>query len=434
MIAMAHYSDFGCVRFHNDLTSEKVLIRMKKIANNRIRQFILHFMLYNIVVSVFCNRVLCKCKGKGGITMVKSNHFRLAFVFVVIAAVLLTCVTHFNVSAAGRFSDVSDTSWYADAVNWAVDNSITSGTSSTTFSPDQPCTRAQIITFLYRYKDSPEVSGTMQFTDVTAPWMQNPVLWASQNNITSGTGTATFSPNIICTRAQVVTFLYRMLDSDEKASGQLFSDVTKSNYAYDAVSWAKNHNITAGTGDGKFNPNAPCTRSQAITFLYRAYQDAQTNNVDSSATVSQKQALTAAKQYLDMMGFSYQGLIDQLSSPYGSGFSVEDATWAVNNCGADWNQEALQAAKSYLDMKGFSYQGLIDQLSSDYGDKFTVDQATYAADNCGADWYEEAVRAGQSYLNLGGFSRNRLIEQLSSEYGENFTLDQATYAADQLGL
>lgn len=366
--------------------------------------------------------------------MVKSKHSRLALIFSVIVAILLTCVLHLNVSAASRFSDVSGSSWYADAVNWAVDNGVTSGTSSTTFSPDQPCTRAQIIAFLYRYKDSPEVSGTMPFHDVTAHWMQKPVLWASQNDITSGTNPTTFGPNITCTRAQVVTFLYRMQGSDEKASGQLFSDVPESNYAYDAVSWAKEHNITSGTGDGKFDPNAPCTRSQAITFLYRANQDAQTNNVDSSVTVSQKQALTAAKQYLDMMGFSYQGLIDQLSSPYGSGFSVEDATWAVNNCGADWDQEALRAAKSYLDMKGFSYQGLIDQLSSDYGEKFTVDQATYAADNCGADWYEEAVRAGQSYLSMGGFSRSRLIEQLSSEYGENFTLEQATYAADQLGL
>ena len=84
-----------------------------------------------------------------------------------------------------------------------------------------------------------------------------------------------------------------------------------------------------------------------------------------------------------MSGFSYQGLIDQLSSDYGDQFSVEDATYAADNCGADWNEQALRSAKDYLDYSGFSYQGLIDQLSSDYGDKFTVDQATYAADQLG---------------------------------------------------
>ena len=154
----------------------------------------------------------------------------------------------------------------------------------------------------------------------------------------------------------------------------------------------------------------------------------------AGATTSQRQALSKAKSYLNLSGFSYQGLIDQLSSQYGEGFSVEDATFAVDHCEADWNAEALEKAKSYLSMSGFSYQGIIDQLSSNAGDKFTVEQATYAADNCGADWNQEAVEAGQSYLQLGGFSRSRLIEQLSSNSGSKFTKEQATYAADQLGL
>lgn len=154
----------------------------------------------------------------------------------------------------------------------------------------------------------------------------------------------------------------------------------------------------------------------------------------AGATTSQRQALSKAKSYLNLSGFSYQGLIDQLSSQYGEGFSVEDATFAADHCEADWNAEALEKAKSYLSMSGFSYQGIIDQLSSNAGDKFTVEQATYAADNCGADWNQEAVEAGQSYLQLGGFSRSRLIEQLSSNSGSKFTKEQATYAADQLGL
>ena len=152
-------------------------------------------------------------------------------------------------------------------------------------------------------------------------------------------------------------------------------------------------------------------------------------------TASQAQALVAAQAYIAGQPFSYQGLINQLSSEYGNQFSVDDATFAADHCGADWNAEALEAAKSYIAGQSFSYQGLIDQLTSSYGDQYTADQAKYAADNCGADWNAEAVEAAQNYVNnMGGFSRDSLIDQLTSPYGDKFTTDQATYAADQLGL
>lgn len=156
--------------------------------------------------------------------------------------------------------------------------------------------------------------------------------------------------------------------------------------------------------------------------------------VPEGATESQKQALRSALNYLDFTAFSRQGLIDQLSSDYGDQFSVEDATWAADNCGADWNAEALESAKNYLDMSGFSYKGLYDQLTSQYGEKFTTDEAQYAVDNCGADWNAEAVECANNYLEMTSFSRQGLIDQLSSEYGDKFTVEQATYAADQVGL
>lgn len=155
----------------------------------------------------------------------------------------------------------------------------------------------------------------------------------------------------------------------------------------------------------------------------------------AAPTFSQPQALKSAKRYLDIMGFSYNGLINQLSSEYGDNFSIEDATYAADHCGADWNAQALKSANKYLSLSmGFSYKGLINQLSSEYGDKFTVEQATYAADNCGADWKEEAVKAANNYINAGlSMSRSGMITQLTSEYGDRFTQAEAEYAVQKIG-
>ena len=130
-------------------------------------------------------------------------------------------------------------------------------------------------------------------------------------------------------------------------------------------------------------------------------------------------------RYLDFTHFSYTGLIDQLEY---EGYSTEDATWAVDSCGADWNEQALGSAQDYLDFTSFSYTGLIDQLEYE---GFTTEQATYAADSCGADWNEQAAKSAQSYLDFSAFSRDGLIEQL--EY-EGFTHEQAVFGADSVGL
>lgn len=145
----------------------------------------------------------------------------------------------------------------------------------------------------------------------------------------------------------------------------------------------------------------------------------------SSVTVSQANALKSAKNYVSLMNFSYSGLIDQLEF---EGYSSEDATWAADNCGADWYEEALGSAKSYVNLMAFSYSGLIDQLEYE---GYTAEQASYGADNCGADWFAEAAEAAQNYLNVMSFSRSGLISQL--EY-EGFTAEQAEYGVSTTGL
>lgn len=145
----------------------------------------------------------------------------------------------------------------------------------------------------------------------------------------------------------------------------------------------------------------------------------------AGATASQQNALESAQSYLSFSNFSHDGLIGQLEF---EGFSTEDATWAADNCGADWNAQALGSAQSYLDYTAFSYTGLIDQLEFE---GFTTEQATYAADSCGADWNEQAAKSAQSYLDYTSFSRDGLIDQLEFE---GFTHDQAVYGVDSVGL
>lgn len=173
----------------------------------------------------------------------------------------------------GGFTDVSASSYYASAVEWAVQQGITNGTSATTFSPEQSCTRAQAVTFLWRAAGSPEPTSTAcPFTDVSSTsYYYKAVLWAYENGITLGTSDTAFSPNATVTRAQVVTFLCRALNGSASGSNP-FSDVADSAYYYSAVLWAVANNITNGTTATTFSPNATCTRAQIVTFLCRAYQ------------------------------------------------------------------------------------------------------------------------------------------------------------------
>ena len=176
---------------------------------------------------------------------------------------------------ASGFSDVPQGAYYQDAVDWATQNRITSGTGSTTFSPNEICTRAQAVTFLWRSAGQPDATGSSPFADVAASSYYNEaVQWAVTNGITSGTSAATFEPDAPVTRAQVVTFLYRNAGSPSASGSTSFADVPADAYYADAVRWAVPQDITAGTSVNAFSPDESCTRAQIVTFLYRASDDA----------------------------------------------------------------------------------------------------------------------------------------------------------------
>ena len=175
-----------------------------------------------------------------------------------------------------NFVDVHTYDYFYDSVQWAVNNDITKGTSATTFSPKQGCTRAQIVTFLWRAANSPAPrSSTNKFTDVYATThadYMKAIIWATEQGITTGTGNGKFSPDATCTRAQIVTFLYRFKNNPAVYGSLNFSDVNKTEHAafYNAILWAVNNKITTGYGNGIFDPNGTCNRGDAVTFLYRA--------------------------------------------------------------------------------------------------------------------------------------------------------------------
>ena len=169
------------------------------------------------------------------------------------------------------FSDIAPSDFCCDAVMWAVAKDITNGIGNYTFAPNQPCTRAQIVTFLWRAAGSPAPKSASNFTDVPADaYYAKAVAWAVENGITGGTGDGKFSPDATCTRAQAVTFLYRASGSPAVSGNAAFADVAADAYYAAAVTWAEKNGITGGIGGGLFGSGQSCTRGQIVTFLYRA--------------------------------------------------------------------------------------------------------------------------------------------------------------------
>lgn len=176
-----------------------------------------------------------------------------------------------STTPSNPFADVASNAYYADAVLWAVENDITEGTSATTFSPNASCTRAQMVTFLWRAAGSPEPqSAENPFTDVAAnAYYADAVLWAVEQGITTGTSETTFSPNATVTRGQTVTFLYRDAGSPAASAAGTFTDVAADAYYAAAVQWAVSEGVTDGMTSTTFQPDGNCTRAQIVTFLYR---------------------------------------------------------------------------------------------------------------------------------------------------------------------
>lgn len=173
--------------------------------------------------------------------------------------------------AAPKFDDVKSGAFYFDAVQWAVKNGITNGTGKNTFSPNDVCSRYQIVMFLWRAAGQPEAKAAVSFADVKpGDIFYEAVQWAVERGITKGTSSTSFSPYAPCTRGQIVTFLYRSAGSPKVSGACNFSDVSSGSFCHDAVIWASSEGITNGTSAGRFSPNEGCTRAQVVTFLYRA--------------------------------------------------------------------------------------------------------------------------------------------------------------------
>jgi len=174
--------------------------------------------------------------------------------------------------ASTSFVDVPANAYFASAVEWAVGKGITNGLSDTMFGPYESCPHAQIVTFLWRAAGSPEPKTAVSFADVPAgSYYAKAVAWAVENGITNGMAETTFAPNATCTRGQSVTFLYRALKGIASGSTN-FTDVKSDAFYADAINWAVANNVTNGTSNTTFSPNADCTRAEIVTFLYRAYQ------------------------------------------------------------------------------------------------------------------------------------------------------------------
>ena len=175
-------------------------------------------------------------------------------------------------SVLNFFYDVPNGAYFYEAVKWAVENGITDGVGDNLFAPDQPCTRAQIVTFLWRAAGSPEPKTASSFTDVSASaYYAKAVAWAVENGITNGMTATMFAPDATCTRGQSVTFLHRALKGTASSSAN-FTDVKSDAFYADAINWAVANNVTNGTSNTTFSPDADCTRAEIVTFLYRAYQ------------------------------------------------------------------------------------------------------------------------------------------------------------------
>ena len=168
------------------------------------------------------------------------------------------------------FLDVSKDKYYYEAVKWAAEQGIADGIGNGLFGPDRFCTRAQIVTFLWRAAGSPEPQAMSSFTDVPAEaYYAKAVAWAVEQGIAKGTGDGKFSPDALCTRGQIVTFLWRRTGVSEVQAANSFTDVSAEAYYAKAIAWAVEQGIAKGTGDGKFSPNGTCTRAQSMTFLWR---------------------------------------------------------------------------------------------------------------------------------------------------------------------
>ncbi|MGC4018906.1 MAG: Ltp family lipoprotein [Muricomes sp.] len=289
-----------------------------------------------------------------------------------------------NAKNVSDYTDVGSGAWYYPYVADVSAKGLMTGTNESTFTPTANLERGQFATVLYRMYQSPATNYERRFADVPDGYFYSlPVTWANNMQIVTGYENGLFGTTDYITREQMATMLYRYSantggDVSASADYSYFPDASKvSVFARDAVRWAVGAEIISGD-NGNINPQGKVSRAVCATMIARftGYtKTPETNN--GTPTTGQKNALSSAKAYLDIMPFSYSDLIGQLKY---DGYSTEDATYAVDNCGANWNEQAALSAKAYLDIMSFSRQELIDQLLYD---GFTAEQAEYGVTAAG---------------------------------------------------
>ena len=351
---------------------------------------------------------------------------------ILIAAVLCTAVF------ATTFSDVPSGKWYTAGVEFCAAQGYVTGYTDGTFKPGNSITRAELAAVMNKMLSLSEPAENT-FADVpTGKWYTEPILNCVNAGVITGYSDKKFGPSDNVTREQASVILAKAFDV-EKASGRtsFADDANISGWAVGSVKAMAAKGLVSGTGNNQFSPKAKVTRGQICTMINTAVNGPSTPapsetvkltespQPSSNETAGQKNALAKAKQYLKIIPFSHDGLVDQLEFDK---FSHEDAVYAADNCGADWRDQACMKAKQYLENIPFSYQELVDQLEFD---KFSHDDAVYAVDHCGADWNEQAVLKAKSYLKTMPFSREGLIDQLMFDH---FTREQAEYGVSKAGL
>ena len=311
---------------------------------------------------------------------------------------------------AANFKDVPADAYYAEPVAWAVENDITKGTSDTTFSPNDTCTRGQVVTFLWRAAGSPAPeSAKNPFSDVSAgAYYEDAVLWAVEHDITKGTGATTFSPNQGCTRGQVVTFLHRANGEEAAATVSSFQDVAADAYYANAVNWAVEKEITKGTSGTAFSPDQTCTRGQIVTFLYR-------DEMNTPASPTESPNLTSVY------------LLTKITCKSSDGY--EDTTTYTYDVQGNLLTELYQSSDGNKYSWNYTYDTRGNQLSAIYADSYGEEAHFFIYDSTGnklsqTNKYGHDGEVGESTINWTyDVSGNVLSKKSSDGTGVEYTYD-----------
>jgi hypothetical protein len=328
--------------------------------------------------------------------------------------------------AVAGFGDVLPGAFYSPAVQWMVDNDITTGVSPTCFATSRTTTRGEAAAFIWRMEGRPEPGPAHGFTDVVRPWQQDPVSWMSDNGLTTGTTPTTFSPEQVVTRGQYATFLYRLAGEPDPGPAHGFTDVADGRYFTDAVQWMANEGLTTGTTPTTFSPERPLTRGEAATFLYR-YKDEPPVVVDPASPPclpwhrgrTNHTPAEAVQEFVDFIGFESASLgefrqgdarsgeidIDTTTDPLVSGCRGTTTTFVRLDASDNW--VVIGAATSDIEITSPAHDAVVSSPLTTRGTHtvMTGDGVRMQLWPDGADTpvVNQAVTTGGGIFTLGDF-------------------------------